>query len=46
MKIGITSSFFKLEKGHLYQNGLEFHQESNGIKINALTTALWAGIWT
>ena len=31
MKIGITSSVFKLEKGYLYQNGVEFHKQFNGI---------------
>ena len=31
MPIFITSSVFKLEKGYLYQNGAEFHQQSNGI---------------
>ena len=31
MKIGITSSVFKLEKGYSYQNGVEFHQQFNRI---------------
>ena len=31
MPIFITSSVFKLEKGYLYQNGVEFHQQFNGI---------------
>ena len=31
MKIFLTSSVFILEKSYLYQNGVEFHQESNGI---------------
>ena len=40
LKDGLISSVLKVEKCYLHQNGVEFHQESNGIKINALTTAL------
>ena len=40
LKDGLISSVLKLEKCYLHQNGVEFHQEFNGTKINALTTAL------
>ena len=40
IKNALISSVLKLEKCYLHQNGVEFHQEFNGTKINALTTAL------
>ena len=37
MKIFVTSSVFILEKSYLYQNGVEFHQESNANGIGGAT---------
>ena len=38
----LISSVLKLEKCYLHENGVAFHQKSNGIKIKALTMALLA----
>ena len=40
LKKALISSVLKLEKCYLHENGVDFHQKSNGIKIKALTTAL------
>ena len=48
MKIFVTLSVFILEKSYLYQNGVEFHQESNGIggATVAPRGATWRHRWS